>query len=69
MRAIFPESSLNPRVEKAVARESGTTVGGGLWADTLGPKGSSGATYIGSIRDNTDTIVRGLSGGAEGCRR
>jgi len=66
--AIFPESSLNPKIEKAVARESGAKVGGDLWADTLGPKGSSGATYIGSIEDNTDTIVRGLSGGRERCR-
>ena len=67
VRAIFPESSLNPKVEKAVARESGARVGGALWADTLGPEGSEGATYIGSIRDNTETIVRGLSGGRERC--
>jgi len=66
--AIFPESSLNPKIEKAVARESGAKVGGDLWADTLGPKGSSGATYIGSIEANTDTIVSGLSGGRERCR-
>ena len=68
VRAIFPESSLNPRIEKAVARESGASVGGALWADTLGPEGSRGATYIGSIRANTDTIVRGLSGGRQRCR-
>ena len=66
--AIFPESSLNPKIEKAVARESGAAIGGDLWADTLGPKGSDGATYIGSIEANTDTIVRGLSGGRERCR-
>ena len=68
VRAIFPESSVNPKIEKAVARESGASVGGALWADTLGPEGSRGATYIGSIRANTDTIVRGLSGGRERCR-
>ncbi len=68
VRAIFPESSLNPKIEKAVARESGARVGGALWADTLGPKGSEGATLIGSIEDNTDRIVRGLSGGSVRCR-
>lgn len=68
VRAIFPESSLNPKIEKAVARESGATVGGALWADTLGPEGSRAATYIGSIRANTDTIARGLSGARERCR-
>ncbi|CAA9587734.1 MAG: hypothetical protein AVDCRST_MAG88-4255, partial [uncultured Thermomicrobiales bacterium] len=38
-----------------------------LWADTLGPEGSSGATYIGSIAANTSAIVRGLSGGRVRC--
>jgi len=68
VKAIFPESSLSPKVERAVARESGASVGGALWADTLGPKGSKGATYVGSIQDNTDRIVRALSGGRERCR-
>ena len=48
VRAIYPESSINPKLERAVARESGASVGGALWADTLGPEGSSGATYVGS---------------------
>ncbi len=68
VRAIFPESSLNPKLERAVSRESGATVGGALWADSLGPRGSSGVTYIGSIASNTRTIVAGLTGGRVGCR-
>ena len=68
VKAIFPESSLNPKLEGAIARESGATTGEALWADTLGPKGSSGATYIGSIAANTAAIVKGLSGGAIECR-
>jgi ABC-type Zn uptake system ZnuABC Zn-binding protein ZnuA len=66
--AIFPESSLNPKLEEAIARESGATVGEALWADSLGPEGSSGATYIDSIAANTAAIVDGLSGGAIRCR-
>ncbi|MBA3358413.1 MAG: zinc ABC transporter substrate-binding protein [Thermoleophilaceae bacterium] len=68
VRAIFPESSLNPKLERAVARETGAEVGDALWADTLGPKGSSGATYLDSIQANTDAIVRGLTGGEANCR-
>jgi ABC-type Zn uptake system ZnuABC Zn-binding protein ZnuA len=68
VKSIFPESSLNPKLEKAVARETGARVGGSLWADSLGPKGSSGATYAGSLRANTAAIVSGLSGGRLGCR-
>jgi ABC-type Zn uptake system ZnuABC Zn-binding protein ZnuA len=67
-KAIYPESSINPKLEEAVARESGAATGDALWADTLGPKGSSGATYVASIASNTAAIVSGLSGGAVDCR-
>jgi zinc/manganese transport system substrate-binding protein len=67
-RAIFPERSLNPKLEAAVSRESGARVGGGLWADALGPGGSDGATYVGSIASNTRTIARDVTGGRVRCR-
>jgi zinc/manganese transport system substrate-binding protein len=67
VRAIFPESALNPKLERAIARDAGARVGGALWADALGPRGSSGATYAGSLAANTRTIVSGLSGGALTC--
>ena len=67
VKAIYPESSLNAKLERAVARESGAVVGRALWADSLGPAGSSGATYAGSIAANTDAIVDGLSGGRARC--
>ncbi len=66
-KAIFPESSLNPELEQAVARETGAEIGKPLYADTLGPKGSAGATYIGSIDANTAAIAAGLSGGKISC--
>ena len=67
VEAIYPESSLNPKLERAVARESGASVGSALWADSLGPEGSSGATYIASIAANTRSIVHGLTGGTVDC--
>ena len=67
VRAIFAESSVNARVEDAIAQETGARVGRPLWADSLGPAGSGGATYEGSIRANTSAIVEGLSGGAKTC--
>jgi zinc/manganese transport system substrate-binding protein/manganese/iron transport system substrate-binding protein len=67
VRAIYPESSINAKLEKAVARESGARVGGALWADSLGPDGSSGDSYVRSIESNTRAIVEGLSGGSLGC--
>ena len=38
-----------------------------LYGDTLGPKGSSGATYLTMERANADAMVRGFTGGARGC--
>ena len=67
VKAIFAESSVNPKVEAAIARETGAKVGAALWADTLGPPGSDGATYLQSIASNTDAIADGLSGGTVRC--
>ena len=67
VKAIFPESSVDPELEDAVARETGAEVGEALWADTLGPDGSSGATYVQSIEANTAALVDGLTGGKVSC--
>jgi ABC-type Zn uptake system ZnuABC Zn-binding protein ZnuA len=67
VRAIFAESSVNPKVERAIARQTGARVGGDLWGDSLGPSGSSGATYIGSIESNTRTLAAGFTDGAVRC--
>jgi ABC-type Zn uptake system ZnuABC Zn-binding protein ZnuA len=64
VRAIFAESSVSATVEQAIARETGATVGRPLWADTLGPPGSDGATYIDSIAANTRALTEGLTGKA-----
>ncbi len=68
VEAIFPESSINPKLERAVARETGAKVGRALWADALGPEDSDGATYIESVQSNTAALVDGLTGGKQQCR-
>ena len=65
--AVFAESAVDPKVEEAIARESGAQVGRALYADTLGPEGSEGATYLGSIRANTLALVEGFSNGDASC--
>lgn len=67
VQAIFPESSLSPKLERAVARETGARVGRALWADSLGPPGSGGATYLESIAWNARAIAEGLTGGRVRC--
>ena len=67
VRAIFAESSVDAKVEQAIAREAGARVGRPLWADTLGPPGSDGATYIESIAANTEALVEGFTGAEATC--
>lgn len=66
--AVFPQSPLDPELEQAVADEAGATVGDPLWADSLGPEGSGGETYIGALSSDTAAFVEGFSGGAVSCR-
>jgi ABC-type Zn uptake system ZnuABC Zn-binding protein ZnuA len=68
VKAVFAESSVRPDVEEAIARESGARIGRALWADTLGPRGSGGATYIDSIASNTAALVDGFTEGETACR-
>ena len=67
VRAVFPESSLSPKLARAVARETGARSDFTLYGDTLGPRGSTGATYIRMERANADSMVRGFTGGKRGC--
>lgn len=66
-KAVFAESSVSSKVERAIAREAGARVGKELWADTLGPAGSSGATYLRAMAFNTAALVDGLTGGERTC--
>ncbi|MFL5825153.1 MAG: metal ABC transporter solute-binding protein, Zn/Mn family [Thermoleophilaceae bacterium] len=68
VREIFPESSVPKGVEAAVAKEAGAKLGPALYADSLGPKGSPGATYIGSLRFNAGAMADGFSGRTGSCR-
>lgn len=65
--AVFPESSLSPKLAEAIAAETGASAEYELYGDTLGPAGSAGATYLGMEHANADAMVRGFTGGARGC--
>ncbi len=65
---IFPESSVNAKLTRAIADEAGAKVGPALYADTLGPKGSPGETYLGSLRFNTQALAAGFTGRQRPCR-
>jgi ABC-type Zn uptake system ZnuABC Zn-binding protein ZnuA/ABC-type Mn2+/Zn2+ transport system permease subunit len=66
--AIFPESSLSPKVAEAIASQTGASADYSLYGDTLGPDGSSGATYLAMEAANANAMVRGFTGGRRGCQ-
>jgi ABC-type Zn uptake system ZnuABC Zn-binding protein ZnuA len=67
VEAIFPESSVSPDVERAIAREAGARIGESLYADSLGPPGSTGETYERALAHDAGALVSGMSGGRVGC--
>jgi ABC-type Zn uptake system ZnuABC Zn-binding protein ZnuA len=59
VRAVYAESSVNPKLAGVIAQATRAQVGADLWGDSLGPRGSAGATYLGSIAANADAIAQG----------
>ena len=58
IKAIFVEQTLNPKVTREIARETGVKIGGALYADGLGTGAAS--TYEGMMKHNLSTIVNAL---------
>ena len=65
--AVFPESAVAPKLERAIAREANARVAPALYTDTLGPEGSAAASYVGALEANTRTIAAALSRGRASC--
>ena len=61
VKAIFPESSLSPKLAETIAAETGARVGGDLYGDTLGPGGSSGDTYVKMEAANMEAMFEAFS--------
>jgi manganese/iron transport system substrate-binding protein len=60
VKAIFVETSVNPKLIRQIAADAGVRVGGELYSDSMGGPGSAGETYIGMMRENVLTIVEAL---------
>ena len=67
--AVFVESSINKSSIQAVidgASKEGleVTLGGELYSDAMGTKGTEEGTYLGMYRHNVNTIYHALTGGS-----
>jgi len=61
IRAIFMESTINPKLLRQLAQDHGAVIGGKLFADSLGDEESGADTYLKMLKQNTDTIVSALT--------
>jgi len=59
--AIFVESTINPKLLQQIAKDNDVAIGGSLFADSIGEKGSGGNSYYDMLKSNTDVIVDALS--------
>lgn len=59
-RAVFVETSVNPKLIREIARDAGVRIGGSLYSDSMGESGTAGETYIGMMRENVLVIVEAL---------
>lgn len=67
IKAVFVESSVSERnikalIEGAAARNHQVVIGGELYSDAMGTKGSGAETYQGMILHNAKVITKGLGG-------
>lgn len=59
--AIFAENISDPRVLERVAKDTGASIGGTLYADALSEPGTQADTFLKMFAYNVDTILRGIS--------
>jgi len=60
VKAIFAESSANPKVAQQVAKETNIKIVDTLYGDTLGAPGSAGDTYLKMMVYDATTIVNAI---------
>jgi len=60
--SVFIETTVNPKLIRQIADDTGARVGGSLYSDSLGDEESPASTYLEMLRFNTRTIVNALSG-------
>ena len=60
VKAIFVETSVNPKLIREISKEANVRIGGTLYSDSMGTAGSAGETYLGMMRENVLTIVDAL---------
>jgi manganese transport system substrate-binding protein len=57
---VFCESTVNPEVQKQVAKEANAKFGGVFYVDSLSPPAGPASTYLKLLNYNVTTLIQGL---------
>ena len=60
LSSVFIETSVNPKLLEEISKETGATVGGTLFSDSVGDEDTVEGTYVGAVTHNVNTIVNAL---------
>lgn len=62
VKALFLDSITDPRAMERIANETGATIGGTLYGDSLSPAGGEADTYLEMLRHDVATLKAGMLG-------
>jgi ABC-type Zn uptake system ZnuABC Zn-binding protein ZnuA len=60
VKAVFVESTVNPKLLHQISTDYNIKIGGSLFADSLGDSASGANTYLDMLKKNIDVIIDGL---------
>ncbi len=59
--AVFLENITDPRLVRAIAKETGARIGGTLYSDALSPPNGPASTYVDMMRNNVRELAASLA--------
>ena len=60
VKALFLDSITDPRAMQRIAGETGATIGGTLYGDSLSPAGGEADSYLKMLRHDVATLKAGM---------
>ncbi len=60
VKTVFVENMVSPRLIEQLAKDSGATLGGVLYADALSPPAGPAPSYLAMMRHNADLILKAI---------
>ena len=60
VRALFLDSITDPRSLRRIAEETGASIGGTLYGDSLSPPGGEADSYLDMLRHDVATLKAGM---------